>query len=78
MVVAGRAFGLDSHLSSNKVSLLTMEQTPQPRTGINNVEYKGKQKRSYPCTLLRITLIIGYKLGVLFFYRAVRSSVSSS
>jgi len=33
MVVTGRASDLKSLLSSNKVSLLTREHTPQPRTG---------------------------------------------
>jgi len=42
--VVGRASDLNSLLSSNKVSLLTREQTPWPRTGINNVEHKRKQK----------------------------------
>jgi len=40
MVVAGRASDLNSLLSSNKVFLLPREQTPPPRTGVNNVEYK--------------------------------------
>jgi len=38
MVAAGRASDLNSFLSSNKVSLLTGEQTPRPHTEINNVE----------------------------------------
>jgi len=50
-VVAGRASHLNSLLSSNKASLLTREQTPWPRTGINNGEYKWKHKM-YPCNPL--------------------------
>jgi len=40
MVVIKRTFDLNSLLSSNKVSLLTKEQTSWSRTGINNAEYK--------------------------------------
>ena len=40
MVVAGSASDLNSLLSSDKVSLLTTEQTPLPPTGISNVEYR--------------------------------------
>jgi len=36
---------LNSILSSNKISLLTRQRTPRPRTGINNMEYKRKQTR---------------------------------
>jgi len=44
MVLARKAFGLNSLLSSNEVSLFTRERTLRSRTGINNVEYKRKQK----------------------------------
>jgi len=44
MMMAGRASTLNSLLSSNKVSLLTGEQTLRPHKGNNNVEYKWKQK----------------------------------
>jgi len=44
MMVAGRAVDLNSLLSSNKIALVTREQTPRPRRGINNVEYKRKQQ----------------------------------
>jgi len=37
-------FSIKLSESYNKVFLLTKEQTPRPRTGINNVDYKRKQK----------------------------------
>jgi len=40
MVVAGKASDVNSLPTSNKVSPLTREQTPQPRTDSNNVVYK--------------------------------------
>ena len=40
------ASDLNSLLGSNKVSLLTREQTLSPHTRINNVEYKCKKKNS--------------------------------
>ena len=51
MVVTKRAFDLKSLRSSNKVSLLTGEQTPKHRTEINNVEYKRKQETKCIITL---------------------------
>ena len=42
MVVAGRASDLNLLLSSSKVSLLTREQTPRPRTG--NIGILGSRR----------------------------------
>jgi len=44
-VVAGRASDLNSLLCSDKVSLLTMEQTPRPRTG--NIGSINKAKKGF-------------------------------
>jgi len=52
MAVTGRASDLNSLPSSNKVSLLTRKQTPQPRTGSYNVEYKCKQQND--CIVIKI------------------------
>jgi len=57
MVVAGRASGLNSLLSLNKVSLLTEEQTPRPCAGINNAEYK---LISVPLMIVLLAVYIGY------------------
>ena len=56
MVVARRAPDLNSLLSSNKVFLLTGEQTPGPRIGINNVKYK---RISVPLMIIIIAVYIG-------------------
>ena len=56
-MVAGRASDPNSPVSSNKVSLLTGEQTLRPRTGINNMEYK---LISVPLMKILIAVYIGY------------------
>jgi len=50
MVVAGGASDLNSLQSPSKVSLLTREQTPRLRTGINNVEYKCLCENAFVAT----------------------------
>jgi len=57
MVAARRASDLYSLRRSNKVSLLTGEQTPRPHTGNNIVEYK---LILVPVMILSIVVYKGY------------------
>jgi len=52
MMMAKGTSDLNSLLTTNKVSLLTREQTPWPRMEIYNMQYKWKKNPQYNLAIL--------------------------